>query len=205
MTGALNEVEKAIRERRSIRAYRDEAVPEEVLRRVLEAARWAPSAVNSQPWHFVVVREGKGRDFLSSHSRFLFVRNKHIAEAPVVIIICGDPRRSRWFREDCALAGANIMLAAHSLGLGTCWIGLFDAEAIKERFGIPKHLEIVGLITLGYPEEIPSPPSRLPLDKIVHYEHFEKARTAGIVELSTQTGPTTVFKRIVKMLFRRRR
>ncbi len=202
---SLNEVERAIRERRSVRAYRDEPVPAELIGRVLDAARWAPSAVNSQPWHFVVVREREGREFLSKHSRLLFVRNRHVADAPVVIILCGDPRRSRWFREDCTLAGANIMLAAHSLGLGTCWIGLFDAEPIKEHFGIPEHLEIVGLITMGYPEEVPAPPPRLPLEKVVHFERFERDRTPGVKELSTQAGPLTVFGRFLKMLLRRRR
>lgn len=203
MSTGLTEVEKAVRERRSVRIYRDEPVPDELVERVMEAARWAPSAVNSQPWHFVVVREREGREFLSRHSRLLFVRNRHVADAPVVIILCGDPRRSRWFREDCTLAGANIMLVAHSLGLGTCWVGLFDAEPIKEYFGIPAHFEIVALITLGYPEEVPAPPPRLPLESIVHYEHFERARAPGIKELTTRSGPLTVLKRFLKMLLRK--
>jgi len=199
----LTEVEKAIRERRSVRAYKDKPVPEELLQRVLEAARWAPSAVNLQPWHFVVVREREGREFISRHSRFLFVRNRHISEAPVCIIICGDPRRSKWFQYDCALAGGNIMLAAHSLGLGSCWIGIFDAGAIKERFGIPSHLEIVGIITLGYPDGEPSPPSRLPLEKVVHYEAFDKSTPPGMIERNIKSGPLTVLGKILKMILRK--
>ncbi len=199
----LTEVEKAIMERRSIRVYRDEPVADELLHRILEAARWAPSAVNSQPWHFIVVRNKKNREFLSAHSRFLFVRNKHVAEAPVSIIICGDPRRSKWYWADCSLAGANIMLAAHALGLGTCWIGIFDAPAIKKYFAIPDPLEIVAIITLGYPEEIPHPPPRLPLEKIVHYESFSPSQTPSIIEVATKTGPLTVARKIIKLIFRR--
>jgi nitroreductase len=201
----LTPVERAIKERRSVRAYRDEPVPEELLQRVLEAARWAPSGVNAQPWHFVVVRDKKNREFLSAHSRFLFVRNRHISEAPVSIIICGDPRRSKWYWADCSLAGANIMLAAHALGLGTCWIGIFDAPAIKKYFAIPDPLEIVAIITLGYPEEMPDPPTRLPLEKIVHYESFDPSHAPSPVDVVTRTGPLTVARKILKLIFRRER
>jgi len=186
-----------------VRAYKDKPVPGELLHRVLEAARWAPNGANLQPWHFVVVRDREGREFISRHSRFFFVQNRHISEAPVAIILCGDPRRSKWFQYDCTLAGANIMLTAHSLGLGSCWIGVFEAEAIKERFGIPPEMEIVGIIILGYPDEKPSAPTRLPLEKVVHFEAFDKSRAAGAIERNIKSGPLTVLGKVLKLIFKR--
>jgi len=193
------------RTRRSIRRYRPDPPSEDVLLQVLEAARWAPSAVNSQPWHFVVVRDASRRRALADKARlFRVFRWRHLATAPVVVAIVGDPRGNRWMTVDCALAGANLMLAAHSLGLGTCWIGGFDQDALRPVLGVPPEREIVGLVTLGYPAENPKPPPRIPLERLISWEVFDPSRAAGRLERVTCSCLYSVRKRILAMVRPRR-
>jgi nitroreductase len=193
------------RTRRSIRRYRPDPVEREVILNVLEAARWAPSAVNSQPWHFIVVTDPATRQRLAEKARVLFLRWRHLASAPVVIAVIGDPRCSRWFTVDCSLAGANLMLAAHSLGLGTCWVGGFSQADIREVVGVPEHLEIVGLITLGHPDESPKPPPRLPLERLVSWERFEPGSAASRGERFRLSGLYSLRKRLVRLVRSRRK
>ena len=170
----LTSVEKTIRERRSARQYRGDVVPRELIERVLDAARWAPSAVNLQPWHFVVVTQPERRATLAESAAIAgVVVMPHVAQAPVLIALCGDERRSSWYVHDCCLASQNLMLAATALGLGTCWIGAFDEGKAWEVLGLPQGMRVVGLITLGYPlRDHQTPTPRLPLDSIVHWEGF---------------------------------
>lgn len=132
----VNPVLEVIRRRRSIRAYLDRQVPEEALEAVLEAARWAPSAVNSQPWQFVVVTDPDRRRLLGEIARFYFLRYRHVGSAPAIIAVLGRPTANRWYQIDCALAAANIMLAAESLGLGTCYVGGFSVPAARRILGL---------------------------------------------------------------------
>nr|MBC7243743.1 nitroreductase family protein [Chloroflexota bacterium] len=169
----LTPVERTIRERRSVRQYRSDAVPRDLILRVLDSARWAPSAVNRQPWHFVVVTQPERRSALAESARIAGIVPRHVARAPVLIALCGDERRSSWYVHDCCLASQNLMLVAKALGLGTCWIGAFDEERVAEVLALPEGVRVVGLITLGYPvhaEQKPTP--RLPLQQIVHWEGF---------------------------------
>ncbi|MCL6581111.1 MAG: nitroreductase family protein [Firmicutes bacterium] len=192
------------RTRRSIRRYRPDPVPEELLLRVLEAARWAPSAVNSQPWHFVVVRDPGRRSELAARARVLgFIGWKHLAQAPVVVAVVGDPRGNRYYVVDCALAGMNLLLQAHALGLGTCWVGGFGQEQVRGPLGVPPHLEVVGLVTMGWPAETPAPPPRLPLERLVSWEVYDPAVAASWRERLERSGLYSLRKRVRAYLRRR--
>ena len=163
--------------RRSVRAYKPEPVPEELLQQVLEAGRLAPSACNKQPWRFIVVRSETGRRALgTAYAREWFWK------APVVIAVCILPKEA-WVRSydgqnyamvDGALALDHMTLAAAELGLGTCWIGAFDPAAAREILGLPDGVEIVGLTPLGYPDVEPNPRarSRRPLAETVMKERW---------------------------------
>jgi len=160
---------EVVRRRRSIRRYKTTPIPEEVLNEILEAARLAPSAGNRQPWHFLVVRDDDTKQQLGISS--------WVAGAPAVILGCVDTR----VRDeplcivDLSIAFEHIVLAAANLGLGTCWIGRFVAgsdEAVKRVLGIPKHVKVVAVTPLGYPDETPEPKARKSLSEIVHYDRF---------------------------------
>ncbi len=162
----------AIQKRRSIRNYLPKEVEEEKLRKVLEAARLAPSAKNRQEWRFIVVRDKEKREELvreaSPHQPFML-------SAPVIIVAyaldkdyvmkCGVPAHYI----DIAIALTHIHLQAVEEGLGTCWIGSFHQDKVKEVLNLPKEAEVVQLMTLGYPAEDPSPRPRLPLEEIVRF------------------------------------
>ncbi|MEM2850906.1 MAG: nitroreductase family protein [Candidatus Bathyarchaeia archaeon] len=169
---------EAIKTRRSVRAFTNENVSEELLNKILDAARWAPSAGNLQPWEFVVVRDPKVKQGLAVAA----LHQMFIAEAPVVIVVCANENRSAWGYgkrgvalyciQDTAAATQNILLTAHSLGLGACWVGAFDEEAAKRVLAIPAGVRPVAIIPLGYPAEKPSPPRRRGFDEILHYEKY---------------------------------
>ncbi|HEY3315807.1 MAG TPA: nitroreductase family protein [Bacillota bacterium] len=197
-----NQVLATIRHRRSIRAYADRPVPEEVIQALLEAAHWAPSAVNSQPWQFVVVTDPERRRRLGSIARFFFVRYRHVGSAPVVIAVLGRPTGDRWYQIDCSLAAENLILAAESLGLGTCYVAGFSVPAARRILGVPKALDILGLITLGYPGESPAPPPRLELKEVVHREVYDPQTAATLTSRLRKSGLLSLGKRL-HGLFRR--
>jgi len=119
------EVTEAINSRRSVRAYTTDPVPQNKIEAVLETARLAPSALNGQPWHFIVVTDPERRRELSKgiFAKFLVV-------APVVIVGCGDLKADpKWHAVDVAIAMQNMVIAATAEGLGTCWIGSFDGSS----------------------------------------------------------------------------
>jgi len=190
---------RVVRGRRSVRSYRDDPVSDEVIGRVLEAARWAPSAVNSQPWHFVVVRSPQRRRALADNARMVGVlRWKHLGTAPVVVALVGDPRSNRWYQVDCALAAQNLMLAAHALGLGTCFVGGFEQRQVRGILGVPRELEVVGLITLGYPARVPKAPPRLSLEKLISREIYDRKAAAGRLERLKHTGLGSLIRKVLR-------
>ena len=143
--------------RYSVRNYMDKPVEEEKLLKVLEAGRVAPSAVNYQPYLFVVVRdEEKRKDIATTYPR------PWILKAPVLIVICGDHERS-WRRNDgkdhadidAAIAIDHMTLAAVDMGLGTCWVCAFDAMLCHQILNLPQHIETIALLPLGYPADSP--------------------------------------------------
>ena len=167
---------KVIKERRSVRGYRPDPIPEEVLLRVLDAARFSPSGKNLQPWKFILVREEtlKRRLVEASGSQ------SFIAEAPVVIVACGFPDRCysrmgnymKSWPVDVAIAVEHLILQAQEEGLGTCWIGAFEEREIKSILNIPNGVRVLALTPLGYPDENPASRGRKSLEEIVSYDSF---------------------------------
>lgn len=192
--------------RRSIRRYRPDPVPEEMVEQLLEAGRWAPSASNRQPWAFVVVRDEAIRREVAQHAAYYFIRWAHVSEAPLLIVLCGDARNRiyrQFLHEDVGLAGSQIMLQAKALGLGTCWIGALDRKAIAGILRLPDHLEIVGLLTVGFPAEEPPSPPRKPLAEIVHYDVYgNRANDGGATPGRVPAGPLGILLRRLRLPFR---
>lgn len=192
--------------RRSIRRYQDKPVPDDLLNEVLEAGRWAPSASNRQPWDFIVVRDPEVRAAVAEHAAYFFIKWAHVEEAPVIIALCGDARNPvyrQFLHEDIGLAGSHMMLQAAALGLGTCWLGGVNREAIGQILKVPSQTEVIGLLTLGFPAEDPAPPARKPLAEIVHYDIYgnqdeaQKAEAGRVI-----TGPLGVLLRKLHITFR---
>ena len=142
----------AIRTRRSIRQYRPDPVPGEAIAQILEAGRWAASAGNAQPWTFIVFSDAEVKRRVTR----CFYYGWFLEEAPAGIMIVVDPGASSCPVQDGSLAAGNMMLAAHALGLGTCWInpGLDDAGAM-EILGVPPGRRMICVLSLGYPAESP--------------------------------------------------
>ncbi len=143
------DVFEAVTERRSIRAYVDRPVEREKLERILEAGRLAPSAMNVEPWHFIVVTDPAKRKALSAGSSAKFV-----ADSPVVIVACGDFKASPdWYAMDVAFAVENMVLTAVGEGLGTCCVDDFSQKGVRTLLKVPANFEILLLIAIGYPTE----------------------------------------------------
>jgi nitroreductase len=162
---------EAIRNRRSIRRYQRKDVPEEKLTQVLEAGRWAPSAHNSQCRQFIVVRNENTRRELAKIATY----GSFLAESPVAIAVVIDSSASNHPAEDGAAATQNMLLAAHSIGLGSCWIGAYGSgyEASARRIlGIPDDKRLLSLISLGYAAESGGS-TRIELSKLVRRERFQ--------------------------------
>jgi nitroreductase len=162
---------EAIRNRRSIRRYLKKTVPDDQLMKVLEAGRWAPSAHNSQPRKFIVVRDEKTRRELAQAATY----GSFLAEAPVAIAVVIDSSSSNHPVEDGAAATQNMLLAAHAVGLGSCWIGAYgsgyEAKA-KQILGIPDDKRLQSLISLGYGADSGTA-TRIELRKMVCYERYQ--------------------------------
>ena len=161
------DVFEAIKERRSIRSYKDKPIEEEKLQRLLEAAHLAPSAKNRQNWKFIVVKERKIREKLVPAC----YDQEFIAEAPVVIAGVANPA-FKWYRIDMGIAFEHIALEAVDLGLGTCWIGAFDERMVSDILNVPENLETVILMTIGYPDYMPTPIPRKDMNDIICYDLY---------------------------------
>ena len=192
--------------RRSIRRYRPDPVPDEMVGQLLEAGRWAPSASNRQPWALIVIRDETIRRQVAQHAAYYFIRWAHVAEAPLLIVLCGDGRNRiyrRFLHEDVGLAGGQIMLQAKALGLGSCWIGALDRKAISGILKLPDHLEIVALLTVGFPAEDPPPTPRKPLAEIVHYDVYGNRADGGDATPGrVPAGPLGILLRRLRLPFR---
>lgn len=161
----------AMKSRRSIRRYKRDPVEKDEILACLEAARWAPSADNFQPWEFVVVTDEEARAKLAGiHTYGRFMRN-----SPVVVVVLADPNSSpKHYHGDASVATQNLLLAAHSMGFGTCWVGVIDSvfeEPIRELLGIPEDLRVLCAVSLGRPAERPIS-SRKSLEGMVHWETY---------------------------------
>ena len=163
----------AIQGRRSIRKYSDKPVEEEKLLKVLEAARLSPSAKNRQEWKFIVVKDSKTRERLTEAIGQPFVR-----EAPIILVCCGTETESIMkcgqprYTVDLSIATAYMILTAYEQGLGTCWLGSFDENKVKQILDIPEKVRVVSITPLGYPAESPAPKPRKSLDEIISYDRY---------------------------------
>jgi nitroreductase len=166
--------QELIRIRRSIRAYRTAEVPDDVLHRVLDAGRVAPTACNLQPLQLLVVTDPEVRASLKA-----VYRRDWFWQAPVIIAGCVEPGKA-WRRDDgfnaaevdIAIVMDHIILAATEEGLGTCWICAFDEPKAKQILGVPDDVRIVALTPLGYPAAEPVPFVRKPLRELVRKNHW---------------------------------
>ena len=172
------EVYEAIKGRRSIRSYVPSELSPGQLKYVLEAAIWAPSAGNLQPWEFVVV---DNRDEMRQLAR-ASLNQMWMTEASAIIAVCADVDRTGviygergrrlYAIQDCAAATQNMLLASYSIGLGTCWVGAFYEEEVRRILRLPANVRPLALITIGQPGERPSPPHRRGLREVVHHNSF---------------------------------
>lgn len=168
------EAYEAILTRRSIRAYTDQPVSTELIHKLLVAAMSAPSAGNQQPWQFVVVTERRLLDALADLLPF----GKMLRQAPLAIVVCGDakgaPREGYWV-QDCSAATENILLAAHALGLGGVWLGVYPREdrvaGVRSIIGIPERITPLCVLSIGYPLEPGGPVERYNVER-VHQERW---------------------------------
>jgi len=175
------ELYETIRARRSIRAYRTDPVPREMVDRILEAGRLAPSWNNRQCWRYIVVSDFDQRkmlgELIDNPSRECY------EAAPYALVLCADPSDSGfsggkdYYLVDCGASMEHVMLAATAEGLATCWVGHFSEFGIRNLLGIPRETKIVAITPLGYAAETPAPQERLPLKKIVFEESWRLDNT----------------------------
>jgi nitroreductase len=165
---------ETIAARYSVRAYKPDPVPDELLDKVLQAARRAPTAANRQPFRLVVVRtKGKEEELARVYGRRWFT------QAPLVIAVVAV-RGEAWRRMDdkpydevdATIAMDHLILAATALGLGTCWIAAFDPVAAREVLGLPDDVEPVAFTPLGWPDKAPVTTDRRPLDELVKHDRW---------------------------------
>ena len=168
-------VMEAIKKRCSVRSYQDRAVEKEKLEIVLEAARLAPSASNRQEWRFVVVQDRDTRQRIMKAAK----NQSFIGEAPVVIACCAKTDNHAMtcgqlcYTIDLPIAIEHMVLKATEEGLGTCWVGAFYEDHVKEILGIPQDIRVVELLALGYPANLSSiPKDRLSIEEIVMHERW---------------------------------
>ena len=166
---------EVIKKRQSVRSYREKEIPEEVLQEILKAGRLAPSAYNNQNWKFIVVKDESLRKKLVTAC---LNENIFIGEAPVVIAGCATnpdnimPNGEHCYPIDLAIALDHMSLQASSLGLGTCWIGVYSQDQVKEILGVPENVRIVALMTVGYSKELKSKRGRKSLSEIICYNKY---------------------------------
>lgn len=164
----------AIYGRRSIRKYTGEKVSAQDEKAIIRAACYAPSAHNNQPWRFIVVREPKTLEHIAGAHPYA----KMLPQAGMAIVVCGDTSAQsepRFIAEDCGAAIQNLLLAAHGLGLGAVWCGLYPiaerAQVVAEALGIPEGIIPVGIVAVGHPAQERTVGERFSED-LVHYEKW---------------------------------
>ncbi len=168
------ETNEAILTRRSIRKYTNKPISDDLVKTIIEAGMYAPSARNLQPWHFLVVKERKILNELAE----IQPNGKMLKHAPLAILICGDisvESMESYLLQNCTAALQNILLSAHANGLGAVWTGVHPKEdrikGMNELFNLPENIMPIALLSIGYPDQIVKKPERFNPDKI-HYEKW---------------------------------
>ena len=165
------DVYEAIKSRRTVRDYKPEPIPEDLLHKILQCARWSPSSSNTQKWSFIVIRN---RETLENLGK-IATQGPFIGQAPLAIAVVMDeaPRPQL----DAGRALQQMELMAWSKGVGMCFVGVREADqqkAVKELLGIPGKMELITLLPFGYRSDIPKPSGtpRKPMSEIIHWERF---------------------------------
>jgi nitroreductase len=163
------DVMEAIFSRRSIRQYTDEPLTDDHIVTLLKAGMSAPSAADRQPWQFVVINDRNTLIQITSFHQYSLM----LQQAPTAILICGDTEKAYergYLYLDCAAATQNILLAAHALGLGAVWLGIYPGEkrmsAIRGLLGLPQNIEPIALVAVGHPAEKKPPEDRFDAAKV---------------------------------------
>lgn len=165
----MNDVEKMLT-RKSIRKYKKEPISENAFKNILEAGRRSPSAVNNQPWHFVVLRDQEAKEACSFGGYNGFTR-----EADFIVVGLYKPSEvmiEKLALMDVTIALQNMVTAAWLQGVGSCWIGAWNDAKLRDALNLPADTQIVGLVTFGVPDENPSQQCKKPLDEIVHFDKW---------------------------------
>ena len=164
------DVLEAIKTRRSIRKYKPEQISEKDLQTILEAARLAPSAANRQPWRFIIVQEAARKKAVAEAANDQTFMN----DAAAIVVAMGDPDESaRWHEKDTMIALEHMVLAATSMGYGSCWIGAFDEDEVKRLLKIPARMKVVAILPIGIPDEKPKARSRKDSSEIFFKEQWQ--------------------------------
>jgi nitroreductase len=173
-----------IKGRRSIRRYQDKEIPEADLQQILESVQWSPSWANTQCWEVVVVKDKEMKQKLNETLPPTNPARKGLPDAPVVLVLCGKLQSSGyykgqvttkfgdWFLFDLGIATQSLCLTAHSLGLGTVVVGLFDHDKAKAVLGVGEVYELVAMIPVGYPAKDSPAPKRREIGEFTHYDKF---------------------------------
>ena len=152
--------------RRTTRKYTQTPIPQEKIDKILEAGRQSPSAVNRQPWHFIMITDQKQKDKIGSG-----MFNRHIRQSAFTIIgtyTTDDPVTKRWGLVDTTIALQTMAIAAHLQGIGTCWIGDYNEQRLRDAINIPETTSIAALIAFGNPQNTPKTNPKKPLNQILH-------------------------------------
>ena len=165
---------EAILTRRSIRRFADRSVSDEMVQELLQAAMYAPSARNARSWHFVVISDRQLLDAIPGFHPY----SEMVKQAPLAILVCGDEQleqRVGYWVQNCSAAVQNILLAAHALGMGAVWLGIYPneerVEGMRRLTGVPAHIIPAALVVVGYPAEHPVAPNRYDPSR-VHYDRW---------------------------------
>lgn len=168
------DVFSAVKNRRSIRSFLEKDIPEDVLSRLIDALKWAPSAGNLQSRKFYFIKDYDTKKRIAVAA----LNQNFLAQAPAVVVCCADSRISMHYGrrgielysiQDVAVSVMAMMLVALENGLGTCWVGAFHEQEVSEILDLPDNLRPVAIVPVGYPEKIPKPTSRLSVKDLVEF------------------------------------
>ena len=168
------DVSAAIKGRKSVRSYKGQEVESDKIEKILEAGRLSPSANNRQEWKFIVVKNAETKKKLARAA----MNQSFIGQAPVVLVACATEFKAVMtcghptYAVDLSIAFAYMLLQAHELDLGSCWIGAFDEGEVKSILGVPKEARVVALSPIGYPATDDAPRPRKSLDEITCFETY---------------------------------
>ena len=175
---------EAIKGRRSIRKYKPDPIPEDALQKIMEAVRWAPSWANTQCWEVIIVKDPNIKSALANTLTKTNPSLSSMTEAPIVLVLCGRKGvsgfkkgeaatvKGDWLMFDTGIAMQTLCLTAHSLGLGTVVVGMFDQKKAEEILGVPQDAEVVAMTPLGYPAAEGSVPKRKEPSEFIFYEKY---------------------------------